>query len=180
VTGALSSAPMQSNAENPNILDMPTGGDYIGGDHHHPYSGDGWFQMFPVEDIGWLYKVAVRHHRPAGTYENYQQFFLTLTIPSDPRRTFVIKVKDITKFNAFIQKDSGKTYLEAESNLKFLYNSIAPDNHSVLIHTLLKLMNKYSMGIGLYEASADLNSWTELLFDPMHPNAVAPITKPCN
>ena len=111
-----------------------------------------------------------------GQPKDFNEYFLTLTVPEG---TFAIKIKDVNSFFAFRNK---KKLWNSKNELKILqkkYEQRAPsDDIKSFQKDLLNLFQELNVGVGLYEASADLSSWDELILNPTNPNS-NPIKKPC-
>lgn len=166
--------PAYSSSFSPNEIVMPTGGNNIGAFHTHPTDSDGWYPMFSDGDLNYLFKVA-KNHNTNGQPKNYSEYFLTLTVPEG---TFAIKIKDPLKFYNF--RNNGRWRGDELPALRNKYQARNPtDNIKAFQKDLLTLLNENDAGVGLYEASSDLSSWSELVLDNVNPNA-DPIKQPCN
>lgn len=177
--------PIACNAStnNPNEIVMPTSGNIIGAFHTHPdASTTDVFPMFSDGDLNWLY-WAVNNHSNNGTEKEYSEYFLTLTVPQG---TFAIKIKNINKFLGFrnskdwINSNSGNSGVHQK--LRDKYDALeSTSNFNSITNAFLEVLKDSNSGIGLYEASPDLTSWSELtLASNSATNATTPpIKKPC-
>ena len=172
-----------SNAINPNQINMPVGGDIIGAFHTHPLASETEvFPMFTDGDINWLFLVAQKN----STLRNekvYEEFFLTLTVPQG---TFAIKIKDWVKFSSFRWSSEWKNKNEGRKGkldkLNNKYDKIGHDGNFISMkNALLEIFKEFDAGIGLYEANSELNGWSELELAPTGSsyNMIEPIKKPC-
>lgn len=177
-----------SPVNNPDQINMPVGGNKIGAFHTHPYvlstNTTNVVPMFSDGDLNWLFWVA-NQHTNNGEPKEYSEYFLTLTVPQG---TFAIKIKDILKFNSFRNNNTYWKNVNSSGTvgelpiLRKLYDDIGPDgNFNSLTTSLLKVLSEADTGIGLYEASSDLSTWSELTLTATNyivPES-APIKKPC-
>jgi hypothetical protein len=154
---------------------MPTGGNNIGSFHTHPIDTEDWIPMFSGKDISYLYFVAF-YHNNNGQPKNYAEYILTLTVPEG---TFAIKIKDYTKFRAFLNK---RDFWSKDFDIPSLQNTYKKRNPTDDIKgfqkDLLTLLKDSDAGVGLYEADPGFGSWQELTLDLNNPNA-NPIKQPC-
>ncbi|WP_460220516.1 hypothetical protein [Psychroserpens sp. MEBiC05023] len=167
--------PNQSNAQIP--MQNYLGGEYIGIFHTHPRASDGFFPMFGSGDIDSLFFLAKKHNTNGGA-KTYSEYVVTLTVPQG---TYAIKIKDQQKFavarNLKWTGDDG--FIRKLTEKYDSRNSEADIND--LIKDLLDVFKDLDMGVGLYKASDDLNSWSELVHDlnPLSPTFGYPIEFPC-
>lgn len=172
--------PIPRNYANPSTLNMTNfvGGKYFGAGHTHKnYVTSDDVPMFPQPDIDYLYQVAGRYdwERVLPRNRDYSIFVFTLTVPQG---TYAIKIKNWFRLVDVMADTAESERLKNEIEDKF--NEIGNSNIDKLIKTLLKIMNDFNLGVGLYEAEEDLSNWSELkLSDPNNVNSQ--ITKtPCN
>jgi hypothetical protein len=172
-----------SNINNPDEIVMPTGGNIIGAFHTHPdASTTDIFPMFSDGDLNWLFWVTTNHNTN-GADKDYSEYFLTLTVPQG---TFAIKIKDISKFNTFRSSKEWKNFNNGQKGelktLRKKYDALeSTSNFNSITNAFLEVLRDSNSGIGLYEASSDLSSWSELTLAPNSAtNATTPpIKKPC-
>lgn len=159
----------------PNRVNMIVGGNNIGAFHTHPIDTDDWVPMFSDGDLNYLFMVAISHNNN-GQPKNYSEYFLTMTVPEG---TFAIKIKNVTQFFQFMNNGLWKN----NGELKLLQNKYSKRSPTAEITNfqkdLLNLFQELNAGVGLYKASDDLSSWSELILDPNNPNG-NPIKQPCN
>ena len=163
---------LQSSHTDPNKLDMSTaiGGNFIGASHTHPISSSGYYPMFSLDDIEYLFNVS-RKHNTNGQPKDYSIYVLTLTVPSG---VFAIKIKDPLKFYTnFNQKRKLiKDIIQTE------YEKLKPGgNMDKFKLAFLDVVNELDLGISLYEATEDLTQWNEL---ERGSDKNKPIAKPCS
>ena len=154
------------------------GGEYVGFFHTHPKASDGYIPMFPPEDINYLYFVALSH-QTNGQPKNYSEYFLTLTVPQG---TYAIKIKDMVKFAA-LRNSKWKGDEGLDKILKRKFDLRDPEGDiDLMIKDLLDVFKSHDAGIGLYVASEDLSTWSEIVHElnPMSPNFGKPKNVPCN
>jgi hypothetical protein len=178
--------PVACNASinNPNAINMKIGGNNVGAFHTHPDATEtDTYPMFSDGDLNWLYWVAIQNQTPSQD-KIYEEFFLTLTVPQG---TFAIKIKDWTKFAAFRNSPAWKNYNEGTigelENLRTKYDNLQPtSNFNSITNAFLEILRDSNTGIGLYEASPDLTSWSELTLSPDSAinTTSPPIKKPCS
>lgn len=168
---------IQSSGFNPKVINMANhiGSNYIGASHIHPdriYTHTA--PMFSPEDLRWLARVAVSHNNN-GLPKNYSVYFLTLTVGSG---TYAIKIKNMTKLLNIMNRPERFAKLKIElEKAYFKSGETAPATN--LQKDLLKIMDEFDLGVGLFKASDDLSEWSELILNPSLPNA-RPIEIPCN
>lgn len=175
--------PAYASTFSPNEVVMPTGNNSVGGFHTHPPADESWVPMFSDGDLNWLYWVAKDNATPTQDKE-YSEFFLTLTVPQG---TFAIKIKDWAKFASFRNSKEWVNYYGGRKGvlrkLSRKYDEItATGNFVSMQNGLLEIFRDFDTGIGLYEATPDLNNWNELQLAPnaSHRNNIVPLKKPCN
>ena len=154
------------------------GGEYVGFFHTHPRASDGYIPIFPPEDINYLYFVALSHQNN-GQPKNYSEYFLTLTVPQG---TYAIKIKDMVKF-ATMRNSKWEGGDGLDQRLKRKFDVRDPEGDiDLMIKDVLDVMKELDAGIGLYVASEDLSTWSEIVHDlnPMSPNFGKPKNVPCN
>ena len=168
-TGILHALPAQSSINFPNQIKMLTGGTSIGAFHTHPLAATtNIVPMFSDGDINWLFWVAQRNEAPRQG-KVYEEFFLTLTVPQG---TYAIKIKDWTKFSTF--RNNEKIWINENASRIGILNALrdkydritANGNHNRMINAFLEILQEFDAGMGLYEASSDLNAWSELVLAP--------------
>lgn len=169
-----------SSPATPNVINMPTGGNNLGAFHTHPASGEDWVPMFSDGDLNYLYWVA-RDHNNNGNPKDFSEYILTLTVPES---TFAIKINDWNKFIAFRGDSKWKNSPNGRKGeyppLTKKYDKItASGNMEDLEKALLQTLKDFDAGVSLYEASNDLQSWSELTLDP-NIATNPPVKKPCN
>ncbi len=169
--------PAQADLKKPNEIVMPVGGNNIGSFHTHPTDQDGWFPMFSDGDLNYLFFVASRHNND-GNPKDYSEYFLTLTVPEG---TFAIKIKNWAEFAI---NRNNRTHWNSRGELQISRKKYdkrkATDNIEVFKKDLLEILKKLNMGVGLYEANADLSSWSEVVLDPIDPKNNPTNNNPCN
>jgi len=148
---------------NSNETNSKIGGNRIGAFHTHPdAASEDVYPMFSDADINYLYWVAFAHDN-GDNPKNYAEYILTLTVPQG---TFALKIKDWAKFSDFRNDEQlWKNYDNGKEGiikrLRKSYDKISPtDDINIMKNILLTLLQ--NSGVGLYEASADLSSWSEL------------------
>lgn len=175
--------PESANANDPlqpNVIRATDyiGGEYVGFFHTHPKASDGWFPMFSPGDMWYLFFVATKHNSQ-GQPKDYSEYFITLTVPQG---TYALKIKDYIKFGYVVtNKWKGKDGLEEKMINNFKARGSQGDIN-LMIKDLLDVLKKFDAGIGLYEASDDLNNWEEIVHElnPISPNFGQPKNIPCN
>jgi hypothetical protein len=194
---------MAVNPKNPKTINIPAymDGSWLGLEHNHPNPRIG-APMFSGADVfDGLHGLAnAANSANPGQTINYQEFFITLTcydVYSGTDMTFAIKIKDWNAFNTFVNtsaenvnnfskeltKEYMELYAEAWNNDPNAVEGVnIPPTIDKLEKAFLKLAKKNNLGVGLYQADADLNGWSELNLDPLErPMNPKPIVKtPCN
>lgn len=152
-----------NDVNNPAILKMPSGGNVYGGSHIHPDPNLGYYPMFPAPDIKYLDDIALRYNWNGlpPRDRNYSMFVLTLTVAGG---TYAIKIEDWLKFRA-VMNDIEK-YVEMQKKIEDRFSRAGTDE-TKLTKILLKTLNEYELGVGLYKAEPDFSNWNKLsLSDP--------------
>lgn len=172
--------PISNNADpnNPNQIVMEAGGNNIGCYHIHPDPATtGTYPMFSGTDIKYLLDVA-KFHNNGFREKDFSEYFITLTVGGG---TFALKIKDFLNFrrqmDLYYSVPNGiKERLEKEH-----YDFREPTADINLFKKDFLTVTRY-LGIGLYEASSDLSSWSEVVLDlnPMSPTFSEPKNIPCN
>jgi hypothetical protein len=166
-----------NNPDKPNELDLShaVGGNFYGASHTHPLSGYGFYPMFPMDDILYLYKVSKKYNNN-GLPKDYSIFVLTMTIPSG---TFAIKITDATALYSLM--GNKEKYNKVMKEIKKEYYSIGTSDVENLTKALLKIMSENNMGISLYQARPDFSEWDELSLPKSDQNNDKPVEKnPCS
>ncbi len=153
--------PVPNSSKTPNKLNMGNfvGGNFFGASHTHPNIIYDVFPMFPLDDIKYLFDVAVKFESN-GEPKDYSIFVLTLTVPAG---TYAIKIKDVTKFFAFINSPD---FEEQKKNLEESFIKTGLENQEQLVKDLLYVLEKNDVGIGLYKVKPDFSDWSELKLKP--------------
>ena len=170
-----------TNPLNPNEINMKPylNGDFVGIFHTHTKASNGVYPMFAPGDIFSLSYLAAKHNTN-GQPKKYEDYVVTLTVPQS---TYAIKIKDWFKFNTAMSNNyHGINGIKAKLEKKFDDRGSAVGDINDLIKDLIDIFKEFDMGTGLYEASDDLNDWSELIHDlnPMSPNFGFAKEKPCN
>lgn len=170
--------PNNSDPNNPNLIVMTAGSNNIGCFHTHPNPVEtGIYPMFSAGDIKYLLDIALLHDNN-GLPKDYSEYFITLTVGSG---TYALKIKDFrafrNKMTLFFEGPGG--FKERLENGNYDYREPSGDI-DLLKKDFLKVVR--GLGIGLYEASNDLSSWTEVVLDlnPVSPTFSEPKNIPCN
>jgi hypothetical protein len=169
---------------NPNKIYMPVGKNNVGAFHTHALaSSTDDFPMFSDGDINYLFWVAQKHDNGV-VQKDYSEYFLTLTVPQG---TFAIKIKDWSKFANFRNNkdwsNSNGGLNGKLNNLRNKYKYVPSTSNNIMFQNgFLQILRDYDAGIALYEASPDLNNWSELKLAPgaSYKNTIEPIKIPCN
>lgn len=152
-------------------------GGWIGVFHNHtePTSTKA-IQMFSAGDVRWLLGRGNNIHFANVANSpgpKFSELFVGLVVKNG---VYVLKIKNWTKFSKLV---NDLTYKYFEDELKDL-NRIDTHEASKETHekTFLKMLEKYDLGIGLYEQD-EQGKWNELIFDPQN-NENSPIRIGCN
>lgn len=170
--------PNNADSNNPNQILMRAGENNVGCFHTHPDPATtDTYPMFSGADIKYLLDLA-KFHDNGGQTKDYSEYFLTLTVGDG---TFAIKIKDFLNFRRHMDlhyegKNGIKEKLEIDN-----YNFREPTGNINLLKKDFLTVTR-NLGIGLYEASSDLSSWSEVVLDlnPMSPTFSEPKNIPCN
>lgn len=172
--------PIPQDYANPTTLNMTNfvGGKYYGAGHAHiNYVTSDNVPMFPAPDFDYLLNVAAKYdwEEVAPADRDFSIFVFTLTVPQG---TYAIKIKNWFRFvDVMFDIEQSKKF---KRKIEREYNKIDNSNIDKLIKTLLKIMNDFNLGVGLYEAEQDFSNWKELtLSNPTDVNSQIKKT-PCN
>ncbi|WP_445720321.1 hypothetical protein, partial [Flavobacterium sp.] len=171
-------SPNNANPYNPNQIVMRAGENNIGCFHIHPNPvTTGIYPMFSPEDIKYLLDVA-RYHNNISQQKDFSEYFITLTVDGG---TFALKIKDFLNFRSQMAINyEGKGGIKDKLE-KDYYDFREPAGDINLLKKDFLTVTR-NLGIGLYEASSDLSSWSEVVLDlnPMSPTFSEPKNIPCN
>ncbi|WP_177729944.1 hypothetical protein [Flavobacterium inviolabile] len=168
-TSIMAPTVIEASSQNPNILNMAAyiGGNYIGAAHTHPPPSFGYYPMFSFDDLEYLMRVALKHNN-GGQPKDWTQYVLTLTTYDG---VFAIKIKDPLKF--YTNFNLKRAFIE--NQIEKEYRKIKPGgNMDKFKLALLKIIEDFDLGMGLYEATDNVTKWGELENIKGKPNL-----KPC-
>lgn len=170
--------PNNTDSNDPNQILMSAGGNNVGCFHTHPDPATtGTYPMFSAADIKYLLDVAT-YHNNNGQPKDFSEYFITLTVDGG---TFALKIKDFLNFRRQMATNyEGKGGIKDKLE-KDYYDFREPAGDINLLKKDFLTVTR-NLGIGLYEASSDLSSWSEVVLDlnPMSPTFSEPKNIPCN
>lgn len=158
-------------------LSALTGIEWLGVFHNHtdPTSTRA-VQMFSPGDVEWLLIKGFKRHRYSltnNTAPRFSELFVGLVVQNG---VYCLKIKDWAKFSRFMSPAIFQTFKKNLEDLNIKDTPTAPKESQE--RTLLKMLTKYDMGIGLYE-QGEQEIWNELELDPLN-NENPPKKTPCN
>lgn len=170
--------PNNADPNNSNKIIMSAGGNNVGCFHTHDNPAtNGTYPMFSPEDILYLLDIAT-YHNNNGQPKDFSEYFITLTVDGG---TFALKIKDFLNFRRQMATNyEGKGGIKDKLE-KDYYDFREPAGDINLLKKDFLTVTR-NLGIGLYEASSDLSSWSEVVLDlnPISPTFSEPKNIPCN
>lgn len=168
-------------------------GDYVGLEHNHTNPLiNGSVPMFSGPDVAMLYDLA-NVGATSDQFVSYSEYFVTVAVHdhyTNTNTTFAVKIKDPTALNLYAQNDENmddliQTINEEEIRLTVETRNNNPSSTNNLPPTidklkklLLKIFSDKNLGIGLYQADAGINNWSEITYNKDTDTLNPPI--PCN
>lgn len=165
------------NTANPNTVNMDAflGTEWLGAFHNHTSGETPTVKMFSPGDLSWFFLKAIKKNNnqpPSVTTAGINELFLGLV---NVNEVYCLKIKD---WNKFYELKNSVVFERFKTKLEKEYTEKGEEaTQTTLQKILLKVLNEFDLGIGLYQQDEN-NNWSEINLDPTNNNN-SPIKTPC-